>query len=233
MKITTVHATHVDAKHRQKAARRQLLEDFARLDAALGTAAGTDMPDLKAVRQLLRRNAIAFVIGMIGAAAAFGILRLSSIGADEHVALMVLLIGGACGGLALVALIALVGAWLENFSAARLVVLQSQLDAAEANEVAVETVDGLSALHELRTWAAPVAKTELTDAVVAFAYDRCEGVPFSDLRTHYIKIAVLAKQAAPDKAAAENLLRRLRPRGVNWPTDVTAAAQMAEAPARG
>jgi hypothetical protein len=233
MKITAVNVSHGEAPQRQVAAHRQLRTDFASVESALGAAGAADMPDVKAVRRLFRRNAWALLTGLVGAAVAFAVLKLTPLGANEQTALMVLLVGAACTGLALVALVALVGAWLENFSVARLVLLQSKLDAAEANDVVVATVDGLSALREVRAWPAPVAKAELTDEVVAFAYDRGEGVPFDDLRAHYVKIAVLAKDAAPNKAAAENLLRRLRPQGVNWPTDVASAAQMAEALARG
>ena len=209
----------------QGTARRPFLERLAGIDAALGASGAAGLPDVALVRRHFRRDGVGLAIGVIGAAVAFGALRWTPIAGDEHAALMVLLVALGFIGLALVALVGLAGAWLESFSVTRLVVLQSRLDVAEANEVAVASADGLAALREIRTWTAPMAQTTLTDAVVAYACAHNEGVAYSDLRVHYVKVVAIAKNAAPDEAAAERVLRALRPSGVNWPTTVAVVGQ--------
>jgi hypothetical protein len=213
--------------------RSKLFDEVARIESALGGSNAVDIPDAKAIKGAFLRNGIALAIGLLGIVAAFAALRLTSISVHEQSALMVLLIGVACAGLGLVALLGLIGAWLENFAVARIVVLQSRLDATEANELAVAGVDGLSALREVRTWPNHEARAALTDEVVEFAYERCEGVAFGALRIHYVKIAHLARQAAPNEDAAQNLLRRLRPQGTNWPTAPSLAEQLLKAGSRG
>lgn len=219
--------------HDPKDVRKQLFEALERVRPALGATDAAELPDAKTVRGQLRRNGIGLAIGVIGAASALGALRLTMVGSHGNTALMVVLIGLAFAGLALVALLGLAGAWLENFAVARLVLMQSRLDTAEATEVAVASVDGLTALREIRTWHAPAAQKELTDAVVVFVNDRLEGVPSNDLRVRYLAIAALAKQTAPSEAAAASVLRHLRPPGVNWPTDVAATPPMEQRLVRG
>lgn len=215
-----------NAAKRRRASRRRLYERLASIDAALG--ASVELPDVTLLRRRFRRGGAGLAIGAVGAASAFGVLWWTSVVVGEHAALMVLLIGVAFLGLALVALVALAGTWLESFSVTRLVLLQARLDLAEANEVAVASVDWLAALREIGAWTAPTARAELTDAVVAYSYERCEGVSFSALRVRYVKVATIARKAAPNEAAAERVLRALRPAGVDWPTTIAAAEQLGQ-----
>jgi len=79
----------------------------------------------------MHHNMTGVVIGLVGSIAAFGGVQLAGQAMDEKVALMVLLIGIAFAGLAIVELVGLMGTWLENFAVQRLTLLQSRLDAAE------------------------------------------------------------------------------------------------------
>src|SRR3954470_3157307 len=116
--------------------RRRLLDALERVEPALGASVSA-LPDPKVVGAHMHRNMTGLVIGLAGAIAALGGVQLAGQAMDEKMALMALLIGIAFAGLALVGLFGLVGIWLENFAAQRLTLLQSRLDAAEDNELAV------------------------------------------------------------------------------------------------